>query len=100
LSNAKSALLNVPSPRVGLQIEADDILFDGPGLTLRHRPVGFIRRDAVIAACVGLNDGGINREALTLDEPASIHARTTASKTWRRMSPSRKRPWRLTENVE
>ena len=25
-----------------------------------------------------------------------MHVRTTASKTWRRMSLSRKRPWRLT----
>jgi len=29
-----------------------------------------------------------------------VHARTIASKTWRRMSLSRKQPWRLTENVE
>jgi len=71
----------------GLRIEARNILCDGSGLTLRRRPVGFLRRDAVIAAGVGLNDAGIDREALAFDE-------------WRRMSPSRKRPWRLTENVE
>src|SRR6266581_2215151 len=35
-----------------------------------------------------------------LTRPASMQARTTASNTWRKMSLSRKRPWRLTENVE
>jgi CRP/FNR family cyclic AMP-dependent transcriptional regulator len=35
-----------------------------------------------------------------LTKPASMQARTTASNTWRRMSLSRKRPRRLTENVE
>ena len=32
------------------------------------------------------------------DAPASMHARTTASNTWRNKSLSRSRPWRLTES--
>src|SRR6266516_3313757 len=35
-----------------------------------------------------------------LTKPASMQARTTASNTWRKRSLSRKRPCRLTENVE
>src|SRR5947207_12282208 len=40
---------------IGLWIEASDIFFDGSGLTLRRRPVGFRRRHAVIAAGIGLD---------------------------------------------
>lgn len=35
-----------------------------------------------------------------LTRPAFMQVRTTASNTWRKMSLSRNRPWRLTENVE
>ena len=60
---------------IGLWIEARDVLFDGSCLKLRRRPVGFLGRHAVIAAGVGLDHAGIDREALTLDQ-ARVHART------------------------
>jgi len=46
--------------------------------TPNRRNVVAGRRHAVIAACVGLNDAGVDRKTLTLDQ-ARVHARTNHS---------------------
>jgi hypothetical protein len=72
-------------------------LSDSPRLPLRQGPIDLTGCFAEVTAGVCLYDAGINGKALA---PASMQARTTASKTWRKRSLPRKRPWPLTENVE
>src|SRR5438270_10998837 len=56
-----------------LIVEARQELSNGPGLTLRRRPVNLIGRLAVIAAGVGLYVSGINGKAFALYQ-AILHA--------------------------
>jgi hypothetical protein len=54
----------------------------------------------MVAAGIGGDDAGIDGKAFALTRPASMQARTTASKTCRRRSLSRKRPCRFLEKLE
>src|SRR5262245_20404909 len=81
-------------------IEGRKELRDCARLALGCRPVNVAWSLAMITAGIGFDDACIARKARPPDKPC-IHAGTdTVSNTWRKMSLSRNRPWRLTENVE
>src|ERR1700730_13874912 len=80
--------------------ECHKILSHRTLLPLLLSPIEFIRRLAVITARVRLHDARIHGNPSPLTRPVTIAAMTTRSKIWRRISLSRNRFSRFSENVE
>jgi hypothetical protein len=75
-------------------------LADRAGLPFGGRPIDLAWRFAMITTTSASMTLASTANPSPSTRPASMHALTTASKSCRKISPSRNRPWRLTENVE